>query len=1252
MRIFSLITLFAVLFLAVPLPGSQAQVMIPISQNRFVSVFASTNAIVSAPDFGPFNASVYNSAYFGPFSNSYGEATATQASVISSSTISASGTISGYNVGFLGAVGQSAFQFVFSLDRYCTFTATNYLGVPIGSASALMSNSTTVVFDQYFPGGQNGTMTFSGTLAPGQYTLSAQLSSGPLNTEFTGSFSISFAVSPTNMPLQVSSVTVQSNNVLLTWTTTPGTNVVQATDGAADGSYSNNFLTISPLIIVPLGANVTVATNYLDVGGATNFPARYYRIALIQGEPILISPAALNFGAVAAGATSQQVFVVTNNGTLPVANGSATVTGGPFSIVSGTPFALAPGGSANVVVQFAPMVSGAFTSAVVFSTEFGLASSNTISGSTAILPMAQFSASPTNGAAPLTVTFTDNSTGTIANWSWNFGDGTATNLNTAGVSHTYTGPGLFSVSETVSGPAGTSSTNENNLVSVVLPAQLTVTPPSLNFGGLTVGQSSTQSFVVINSGSLTLNGTAAVSAPFQIGSGSPYNVGAGQTASVAVVFAPVTSGVYNASVVFNSNGGNSTNAVTGSAATSPPVAQFSAAPTSGATPLTVTFTDNSTGTITNWFWNFGNGSTTNLNTPGVSHTYTGTGLFSVTETVSGPAGTSSTNESNLISVVLPAQLTATPPSLNFGTVLAGQSSTQAFVVINSGSLTLNGTAAATAPFQIGSGSPYSVGAGQTSSVIVAFFAPATTGVYNASVIFTSNGGDATNAVSGWSATPPVAQFSAAPTNGGAPLAVTFTDNSTGTITNWFWNFGDGSTTNLNTPGVSHTYTGTGLFSVSETVSGPLGTSSTNESNLISVVLPAQLTVTPPSLNFGTVVGGQQSALDFAVINSGSLTLNGTVEAPAPFQINSAPAYSVGAGQTSSVIVAFSPPATAGVYNASVVFSSNGGSSTNAVTGTAIAPLVAQFSAAPTNGPAPLTVTFTDTSTGTITNWSWNFGDGAATNLNTAGASHTYTTRGVYTVSLTVTGPAGSNTETQADLITATHALLASDNAADAAYNGGWNNGSNGGSGFSPWTLTASGVIGSISNGYYAGSSTNNAFGSSPGIDTGGRSWALYAHGANFTAAYRGFSNSVPVGGTVKLDMDNGFIDAGNADGFVLRNGNANGSYTDYNTNARFEFLYIGGDSSNSYKVVDAAGLYNIGVGFTGTGLHLVFTLNSADTYTLLVIDNASGNTNATVNGTLGGTSGSTIDSIALYDRNAGTGAANDAFFNSLQIIGP
>lgn len=79
--------------------------------------------------------------------------------------------------------------------------------------------------------------------------------------------------------------------------------------------------------------------------------------------------------------------------------------------------------------------------------------------------------------------------------------------------------------------------------------------------------------------------------------------------------------------------------------------------------------------------------------------------------------------------------------------------------------------------------------------------------------------------------------------------------------------------------------------------------------------------------------------------------------------------------------------------------------------------VAGFSASPTSGYEPLVVSFTDTSTGTITNRYWDFGDGATTNITGTSIDHTYATDGTYTVALTASGPAGSDTDTQADLIT-------------------------------------------------------------------------------------------------------------------------------------------------------------------------------------------------------------------------------------------
>jgi PKD repeat protein len=79
--------------------------------------------------------------------------------------------------------------------------------------------------------------------------------------------------------------------------------------------------------------------------------------------------------------------------------------------------------------------------------------------------------------------------------------------------------------------------------------------------------------------------------------------------------------------------------------------------------------------------------------------------------------------------------------------------------------------------------------------------------------------------------------------------------------------------------------------------------------------------------------------------------------------------------------------------------------------------VAEFSGNPSEGVGPLTVNFTDFSTGTITTWFWSFGD--TTTSTAQEPTHVYTSVGTYTVSLTVTGPAGTDGETKIDYITVT-----------------------------------------------------------------------------------------------------------------------------------------------------------------------------------------------------------------------------------------
>ena len=98
-------------------------------------------------------------------------------------------------------------------------------------------------------------------------------------------------------------------------------------------------------------------------------------------------------------------------------------------------------------------------------------------------PCANFSANVTAGYAPLAVNLMDTSTGNVTAWVWNFGDGT--NSTEQHPIHTYTMPGNFTVSLTVSNEDGENTITQMGYISVqadvdtntisVLPASSTMT---------------------------------------------------------------------------------------------------------------------------------------------------------------------------------------------------------------------------------------------------------------------------------------------------------------------------------------------------------------------------------------------------------------------------------------------------------------------------------------------------------------------------------------------------------------------------------------------------------------------------------------------------------------------------------------------------------------------------------------------------------------------------------------------------------
>ncbi|NNL67796.1 MAG: DNRLRE domain-containing protein, partial [Myxococcales bacterium] len=92
----------------------------------------------------------------------------------------------------------------------------------------------------------------------------------------------------------------------------------------------------------------------------------------------------------------------------------------------------------------------------------------------------------------------------------------------------------------------------------------------------------------------------------------------------------------------------------------PPAADFSASPLAGGAPLTVDFTDLSTGAPTAWLWDFGDGGSSTERDP--SHTYPDPGSYDVTLEVSNDQGSDSTTSLERVEVGEPALVLQFEPS--------------------------------------------------------------------------------------------------------------------------------------------------------------------------------------------------------------------------------------------------------------------------------------------------------------------------------------------------------------------------------------------------------------------------------------------------------------------------------------------------------------------------------------------------------------------------------------------------------------
>ncbi|MDY7075350.1 MAG: PKD domain-containing protein, partial [Chloroflexota bacterium] len=398
---------------------------------------------------------------------------------------------------------------------------------------------------------------------------------------------------------------------------------------------------------------------------------------------------------------------------------------------------------------------------------------------------ADFTADPLSGVEPLTVHFTDTSISDdgITTWSWDLdGDGSSDSTD-ENPTFEYTTSGIYTVTLTVQEADGDLDTETK--VSYVTVED---TDPIADFtADVTSGDKPLR--VQFTDLSTSYDGISAWNWDLD-GDGFDDSTNANP------IFEYTASGVYTVTLTVQEADGDldtETRPTYITVTTPAPIADFSALPRSGVAPLTVAFTDLSTGDITAWLWDFGDGITGTTQHP--THTYAIPGYFGVTLTVSGPGGPAV--ESKLDYIVIGAH--SAPPLADFSaSPLSGTVPlTVAFTDLSAGDITTW---------------TWSFGDGTTAWVQNPIHVYDQIGRFTVTLT-TSSGTDSSTVIKPDFITvtaPPLrANFTAHPQFGLTPLNVQFTDLSVGNILTRIWDFGDGGTALLPgtvlPPGPTYTY---------------------------------------------------------------------------------------------------------------------------------------------------------------------------------------------------------------------------------------------------------------------------------------------------------------------------------------------------------------------------------------------------------------------------------------------------------------
>ena len=673
---------------------------------------------------------------------------------------------------------------------------------------------------------------------------------------------------------------------------------------------------------------------------------------------------------------------------------------------------------------------GNFSVTLVATNGFGCTSNLTKPGliHTAAKPVTAFTATNNNSCTtPLTVAFNNGSSGAVS-YFWSFGDGTTSTA--ASPTHIYNNIGSYSVTLVATNAGGCSDT--------------LVKPAFVNIGALTAG------FVSNSASTCTGNAVAFTNTTLPGAGASLWLFGDGTSSSASNPSHVYTAaGTYTVKLISNYN--NCSDSVTHTITVlTGPTGAFTASPLNGcAVPFLTTFSNATVG-ATSFLWIFGDGSTSSAPSP--THSYSGYGSYTVKLVSTSANGCTDTltkvnyiNVAPLTSVIIPSEYGGCAPhTFNFAVSISG-GNTISSITWNFGDGTSSAalapshtySAAGTYPVTVNITTTNGCTSTATTSILVSqkpvagFTVTPTTVCTNAPVQFTSTSTGGASYVyyfgDGGSSglqdpvytysSPGVYTVTLVAANGYCrdtfvlqnavtvllPQANftasypctnrkqwTFTNTSTGNTTN-SWTFGDGTSSTAISP--AHTYAANGIYTVTLTV--------TNATTGCTNVMSKTLTIADLSAAFAV----QDSTL------CPNATALFSVATPLPGATYS---WTFGNGQTytgtqSQVSTVYTSP---GYYTVKMKVTDMLGctDSLTKISYIRVGGATASFTGTPLSGCIPLTVTFTDASTANagfaITSRAWNFGDGSTLNTTATAVTHTYTTAGAFTVSLTLTDAHG------------------------------------------------------------------------------------------------------------------------------------------------------------------------------------------------------------------------------------------------------